>query len=78
MEFFKEIKDIHLLAAEIKRRYPHLTEEVDFIKEKFALDKMELEVAIGKLRKLAAGEAMGFLANLAFEEGYSENQDIKS
>ncbi len=78
MELFRDIKDIHMLAGEIKRRYPHLSEEVDFIKEKFSLDKMELEVALMKLRKLAIGERLGFLAKLQVEEGYTEFQDLES
>ena len=78
MELFHDIKDVHFLAAELKRRYPHLAEEIDFIKERFALDKIELEEALVALRKLAAGETMGFLANLAYEEGYDEKQDLAS
>lgn len=78
MELFKDIKDVHLLAAELKRRYPHLAEEIDFIKSHFVLDKLELEEALYKLRRLAAAEVAGFLVNLRYEEGYSEVQDTES
>lgn len=78
MELFHDFKDVHLLAAELKRRYPHLSDEIDHIKQRFVRDTLELEKALQELRKLAAGERMGLLANLAFEEGYDERQDLRS
>lgn len=78
MELFKDFTDVHMLAAELKRRYPHLAEDIDFIREKFVRDKMELEKALFELRKLAAGERIGLLANMAYEEGYDERQDLAS